>query len=98
MFLFKGLSIGYRHHHNTHKVIGWLWGISLLPHSMIEDAYKFVCDNSADTYKNLLTYFRDQWLSGPFDRKSWSVHKEEFRTNNSIEGRPNTERNSSYTG
>ena len=65
---------------------------------MIEDAYKFVCDNSADTYKNLLTYFRDQWLSGPFDRKSWSVHKEEIRTNNSIEGRPNTERNSSYTG
>ena len=44
-------------------------GNILLTHSIIEDAYKFMCDNSADTYKNLLTYFHLTAKVGVFIQK-----------------------------
>ena len=83
----SGLTMGYRHHHNTRVMVGWLWGLSFLPPKVIPAAFQYIMRNKkGDVYDGLLVYFQEQWFNGAFPIERWSVYREEKRTNNSLEG------------
>ena len=82
-----GLASGYRHHHNTRRVCGFLWGLSYLPVHLIQEAYRYVvAENNEPQFRQLFEYFETTWLNGRFEPRFWSVYRQAIRTNNSLEG------------